>query len=613
MKIKTALKRPIVFTLFWSITCLMPFAALANPKNIYVAKSGNDENSGSAGSPVLTITRAESMALPGDKIIIHRGIYREMIVFNKSGEAGAPVSYIAYPGEEVVIKGSERVQAWAKVGGYTWRAVINDDFFHGTNPFKEWINKDSSYRHLGEVYLDNKPLNEQKVKGDVTRVVDSWFTTQENGKTIITANFGTKNPNEKLTEINVRPSAFAAENPGINFIVIDGLKITQIASGPAFVNGAQPGAISVNGGTHWVIKNCSLSFCKSVAISIGQTGHDYPAANPGNPEYRDLSQDIANVGHDTIRHNHIYYCGQAGILGLLHGTQSVIVDNLIEDINPDNDFPGNEIAGIRLALAVDVLIGHNLIRRVHGASAGYGIYLGPLFQGARISRNIITETSQSAIYLYNSHGPALFDNNIISGVGMSTGEGVKMISAEGNVFVQNMFYDCAFINQKAPGRTFATSNFLLHSLVIKQTIPALAIDDRWFSNVFIKGGLSKLNNDPDCLADHNVYLQGALPTGWGDKQSHTIGRGVDFELINTATSARLVLDSKVIPKVASPVLGPVYIGFFALSKQYLEYPNGKAITINTDFKHVYKGISSRPPGPFYEYGPAKYQSSLFTY
>ncbi|SDT36241.1 parallel beta-helix repeat (two copies) [Mucilaginibacter mallensis] len=613
MKMQTAFIKPIIFTLFWGIACLMPFAVLANPRSIYVAKSGNDKNSGNASSPVLTITKAESIALPGDRIIIYKGTYREMVIFHKGGSPGAAISYSASPGEEVIIKGSERVRTWVKAHGRTWRATINDDFFNGTNPFKEWINRDSSYRHLGEVYLDNKLLNEQKMKGDVERVIYSWFTSQENGKTIITANFGANDPNQKLTEINVRPSAFAAEKPGISFIVIDGLKIAQIASAPAFVNGVQPGAINANGGTHWVIKNCSLSYCKSVAISIGQTGHDYPGSSPGNPEYRDLSQDISTVGHDTITHNHISYCGQAGIFGLLHGTQSIIADNLIEDINSNNDFPGNEIAGIRLALAVDVLISHNLIRRVHGT--GYGIYLGPLFQGARISRNVITETSQSAIYLYNSHGPALFDNNIISGPGKSTGEGVKMISAEGNVFVQNLFYDCAFINQKVPGRTFATSNFLPHSLVIKQTIPALAMDDRWYSNVFVKSGLDKLNNDPDCLADYNAYIQGALPTAWGDKQSHTIAANAGFALINTANSAKLMLDLKAIPKVTCPVLSPEYIGFFALSKQYLEYSNGKAITINEDFKHKPKDALSGFPGPFYQYWATSdnNQTLLFAY
>jgi alpha-N-arabinofuranosidase len=156
---------------------------------------------------------------------------------------------------------------------------------------------------------------------------------------------------------------------------------------------------------------------------------------------------------------------------------------------------------------------------------------------------------------------------------------------------------------------------LPHSLVIKQTIPALAMDDRWFSNVFIKGGLDKLNNDPDCLADYNAYMQGALPTTWGDKQSHTIAANTGFVLINTTASARLVLNPKAIPKVACPVLSPEYIGFFALSKQYLEYPDGKAITINEDFKRMPKGTSSVLPGPFYEYRATttKYQPVLFAY
>jgi len=607
IKTQPALK----FLLFLSLLFPLPgFAADGDNKTIYVAKTGNDANNGSIKAPLLTISKAENLAHPGDRIVVHKGIYRETVVLNSGGTAlNSRITFVAAPGEEVVIKGSEQVRSWVKEKGRTWCAEINESFFKGFNPFARLVSKDSSFIHLGEVYLQNKPLKEQKDVNQVEATQGSWFTTQDNGKTIIIANFGNIDPNTQLTEINVRPAAFTAQKQEVNYIVLDGFKISQIASPMAFVNGEQTGAITLNGGTYWLIQNCTLSDCKSVAISIGQTGHAYPGAGPGKPEYSDLSKDITTVGHEIVKHNHIFRCGQAGIFGLLHGTFSEITNNLIEDINSNDSYPG-EIAGIHLVVAIDVLIDHNLIRSVNG----YGLFMGPLFQGAHISRNIITGTKASCLYFYNSHGPALIDNNILAGTGKQTGEGVSMMSAEANVFAQNLFYNCGFINEKVPGRSFATSNYLAHTLIIKQTIPVLPFDDRWYNNVFIKDGLNQLTPNADCLADYNVYLDGASGSSWGDKLSKSITGNTGFKLINTAKSISLIFNGKTIPKITSPVLSPEFIGFFTLSKQYIEYPDGKTIAVNKDFTGVTASKTAKPAGPFYQY-PAEGSKGqlLFTY
>lgn len=582
---------------------------------IHVAKTGLDSNVGNEKAPLQTINKAEALAQPGDRIIIHNGIYREMIVLHSGGRSmDKRITYMAASGEDVIIKGSERVKSWVKQGGSIWCAEIAESVFKGFNPFVIWINKETPTAHLGNVYMNNYPLKEKLTIDEVSKVEGSWVTIQENGRTSLVVNFGKLNPNKELTEISVRPAAFSTIDSGVSYIVLDGFKITQIASPMAAINGEQPGAIAVNGGTHWLVQNCSLSDCKSVAISIGQTGHSYPNANPGNPEYRDLSRDISKVGHHVIRHNYISRCGQAGIYGLLHGTCSEVSDNLIEDINVNNEFSTEETAGIRLAMAVDVIVNHNLIRRVNGTTeGGYGLFLGPLFQGARISRNVISDTRRSCIYLYNNHGPALFDNNILSGPGKESKEGVRMESAEANVFVQNLFYDCGFTNIRIPGKTFATSNYLPHSLVIKQTIPALPRDDRWYSNLFIKRGLDQLEGDAGCEADYNVYSDSASTCYWGDKHSIIVVGSSKFKLVGSVYGVGLDLNNKSIPKVSCPTLSPSFMGFFALSKQFLEYPDGKAITIDKDFLGNSTSESSRIPGPFYQYSKLDSIVSLFNF
>jgi hypothetical protein len=209
----------------------------------------------------------------------------------------------------------------------------------------------------------------------------------------------------------------------------------------------------------------------------------------------------------------------------------------------------------------------------------------------------------------------LISNNILYGPVNNNAEGIKMMSAEANVFVQNLFYDCGWTNSKVPGRSFATSNFLPHSLVIKQTIPALPFDDRWYSNVFIKNGLDLLTGYTDCLADYNVFMDGAAIYKWGgDIHSKVINGVIGLKLINTSMGVSLELNDKLIPSFVCPSLNPSFIGFFALSKEYIEYPDGKAITIDRDFNKAALKSTRKLAGPFYMYPAVNSgRQILFTY
>ena len=43
----------------------------------HVSKKGSDKANGSLESPFLTISKAANLALAGDRVIVHEGIYRE--------------------------------------------------------------------------------------------------------------------------------------------------------------------------------------------------------------------------------------------------------------------------------------------------------------------------------------------------------------------------------------------------------------------------------------------------------------------------------------------------------------------------------------------------------
>ena len=59
----------------------------------YVAKNGNNNFDGTKNAPFLTINRAASIAVAGDKIIVRAGVYRECVTPAKSGTEASRIIY----------------------------------------------------------------------------------------------------------------------------------------------------------------------------------------------------------------------------------------------------------------------------------------------------------------------------------------------------------------------------------------------------------------------------------------------------------------------------------------------------------------------------------------
>lgn len=83
---------------------------------IHVSQHGNDGNHGSMAEPVGTIGRAGQLAMPGDTVVVHEGIYREWVKPARGGLSNnRRIVYTAAAGEQVSIKGSEVAPSWSVV------------------------------------------------------------------------------------------------------------------------------------------------------------------------------------------------------------------------------------------------------------------------------------------------------------------------------------------------------------------------------------------------------------------------------------------------------------------------------------------------------------------
>jgi hypothetical protein len=580
--------RQTILLLILTVATFQSFAGTG--RELHVAKSGHANGDGSKQHPFVTISHAAREARPGDVVIIHAGIYREQVTLSAGGlDEKTRIVFMAARGGNVVVKGSEQITSWKKENGSIWTADIPAGLFKGYNPF---VRKIYDY-HTAQLFIDDKLCKEQ-LPGTNHITKGAWVAeVKDNGNINIRANFGALNPNQRIVEISLRPAAFIAEKPGINYITLDGLTISQVANDTASINAEQPGAIATGGGLFWNIQYCGLSDITCAGITLSQPGgRDMTRNGPGRPAFGEF-EDINAVGHHIIRNNVIRRCGQAGIFGVLHGTCSNIQDNIIEDINSNGLFKGDEASGIYLAVAVDAIVQHNLIRRVRGS----GITLGPLYQGTRLSRNIVMDIQGSPLHFFRSHGFALIDKNIIVGPAKATEE-IKLRSAEANVFIQNLFVDCVVTNEPLPpGMTGGTINYRPHSLITKQTIPATTLDNKWFANIFIRGGLDKVREQTNTEAEYNIYLNGAKST-WGDTSSKVVQKNIGFKLSSAGSTADIAFDLTLLPAIKSPAIDAQYIGRFALSGD-IEEPNRKPVMLNTDF--FGNSSPSQTIGPFAKY------------
>jgi len=87
----------------------------SHSKEYHVSVNGNDENDGSLAKPFKTISAAANVAMPGDVITVHAGVYREQITPPRGGNSEQErIVYQAAKGEKVEIKGSEVIKGWQK-------------------------------------------------------------------------------------------------------------------------------------------------------------------------------------------------------------------------------------------------------------------------------------------------------------------------------------------------------------------------------------------------------------------------------------------------------------------------------------------------------------------
>jgi len=487
----------------------------------------SDNNPGTEDKPFKTISKAAALARPGDRVLVHAGIYREWVAPERGGEQGRPITYMGAPNEQVIIRGSEVYSGkWLPVNGHAgvFSTIVPSYFFTGGfNPFKIVFRESRGGGRQGQVFIEGKEMHEAKEQVSINpetkknvidkscmqtmfEQADSWST--EDGETIyVHLPEGSKSIDNCLVEFSVRRHLFAPVHRAQNYINLKGFIFEHCANDVAF---PQVGAVSCRSGQHWIIENNVIRHIKTIGLDCGAEDEDpwsLPDVLPedryrigGHHEPYKLSERRI-AGRHLILNNIISDCGQCGIAGLF-SDGSVIMGNTVERCGAV--IPGFETGGIKMHGLMGGTIEGNLVRD----NEAWGIWLDCGYIGSRVTRNVVVNNKTSGIFFECSNGPGLIDNNVIA---YNRGDGIYTHDASGINVANNLIfgntnfgiYMCVATDRLVPSYYYATG-------LLEKELSACSWE-RIYNNIIVEnteGAISLPYSSPraqDNLSDYNLF------------------------------------------------------------------------------------------------------------
>lgn len=523
--------------------------------NAAAARNGN----GTKENPFQTISQAAQIARAGDRVLVSPGIYREYVAPKNGGISDDfRIQYISLEKGGAVITGAEPVKNWTLHEKDVWTVKIPNGLFGNYNPYTTLVEGDwyvpFKPAHTGEVYLNGKAMYEAQTLQEVLNpevflpswdpdfTLYKWYTEQEDGNTILYANFHGADPNQENVEINVRRNCFYPSETGKSFITLSGFTITQAATQWAPPTAYQEGMVGPHWSKGWIIEDCDISNSKCSGISLGkyrQKGNDNKWLHT---KYKDGTQterecicqaqvegwSKETIGSHIIRRCNIHDCGQTGIVGHLGGVFSLIEDNHIHHINNRQNLAGAEIGGIKMHAAIDVIY-----RRNHIHHCTRGIWLDWQAQGTRVTQNLFhhntlpnlspeqeapaAEVMQGIgedIFVEVSHGPTLIDNNV-----MLSARSIKLAS-QGVALVHNLIagsFTTVGRGTDNGAKTLSSPRYtpyhIPHRTEVAGFMTFLHGDVRFYNNIFIQQPVHPALNAMKSLMDGNEWDDGNVTAG----------------------------------------------------------------------------------------------------
>ncbi len=590
-----------------SLTCSAFLGAAQPPgrREYHVAPSGNDHHDGAPTRPLRTISAAAALAVPGDVITVHEGVYRERVKPLRGGASDLKrIVYQAAPGERAEVSGAEVVSGWTPAPSNVWKVNVPNSVFGDFNPYNDvihgdWFDPRGRVHHTGAVYLDGEWLTEAATRDEVLQNHAGpalWFAQVNPETTTIWAQFRGVDPNRRLTEINVRRTVFYPEKTGVDFITVRGFVLRQAATPWAPPTAEQIGLIGTHWSKGWIIENNVVRHSICSGISLGKYGDQYDntSANTAEGYVKTIERALKagwskeRIGHHIVRNNTIGHCGQTGIVGSLGPVFSVVTGNTIHDIHVHQTFSGAEIAGIKFHAAIDVEISHNRIFRTYR-----GMWLDWMAQGARVTGNAFRDNETTDLFVEVDHGPFLVDNNLF------LSKGSLDVNSQGGAFAHNLLCGAVRLTQYDSRKTPFMKP---HSTEIAGFHDNPSGDLRFFNNLVASNGdLSPFDRTRlPMYFGGNVFLAGARPCSRDANPLLEPEFDPHIEITGNDAQAQIEIDlnPEWAHKQRRSMVTSRELGLAAIPQLPFERSDGSSIEIDKDFAGRQRDRDNPFPGPF---------------
>jgi len=525
----------------------------------YYVDNGNrnaaDNNEGTHDRPFLTISKAAEVLQPGERVVIHSGIYRESVRPLRGGSGPDKlISYEAAPGANVIVKGSVvaskdkwepsnysrgRVTSTPDNPVSIFQYNLEDVDFKGYNPFAmlnvmhdrqffPYPDQDQirrSWIRRGMIFVDGRRMTQVEYMRELSSTDDAFWVEQD-GLTIHLRLKGNANPAKHDVEFAIREQVFAPKTWGQGYIRLQGITFEHAAN---IFPWPQRGIVSLNRGHHFIIEDCVVRHANAVGID---TGRESTLADGPGP-----------VGNAIIRRTHVYDIGVSGICGL-GGSNSLIESCLFEDIGWQNVEHSGESGAIKMQSAGNTVVANCVFRNISYAP---GIWLDAGCINSRITNNVLlnTHTLKAAIY---SEAKNMIDHNIVwnvtnmvpdvltpfnvntfrPGAMVNDGRGIQVDGSDEGIYAHNFIGMCAtglvvFTIEDRKGESGGGSsrwnnvaNNLFYRNTVSMEIPFTATQNDLSHNINLKGNTISLNIPSTATnADGNLYGRDIPRAGGG--------------------------------------------------------------------------------------------------
>jgi hypothetical protein len=498
----------------------------ATGPTFYVANGGSDQNPGTESRPLATLTKAQQLIRALDKkpgkaikVLVRKGTYyfEKPLVFEPadSGSADCPITYAAYPGEDVTLSGGRRLDCrWVPYKDGIMMCNLPKDAKGRLHFTQLFVDGKRQVRARYPSYNAGNPLVWGEGYINVAGAAESWPATEFSFDPVTFTKKSWNKPQEAVVHI------FPLDYWGILQWQIKDIDwkshVVKLGWGGFQLNALEFGIAATGLGKSQLY---SAESDKDALKSRFYIENVFEELDSPAEWYLDSDQGI------------LYYMPTPGVV-LQHAKIEVpILERLIEFRGSQQE-PVHHIrvADFRLAHTASTFMqqyeapsrGDWTIHRggtvffegaedcatdncFFDAAGGNAVFISNYNQRVRVSGNKFTEAGDSAVALVGSE---------------SLIQGTNHPVPTGNLITNNLIHDCGVFGKQIAGvfMSITLNNTISHNLMYNLPRAAICVNDGWGGGHTIE--LNEIHDTVRETTDHGPFNSWGRGRFWCFEQNH---------------------------------------------------------------------------------------------